>query len=119
MGKWWKKKSGLSDVAPATGVPAPWQGDVLLMCEKCLGKLDGDDRKNLRRWFKDRLAQDGLRKQYRLAETSCLDLCPKGRVTMVIGRDLAGPAPLVFPVAPGDDLEPVYQRLTGRAAKET
>ena len=97
--------------------PAKWGTDVLLVCQRCAGKLaDGigaDGRTTLRQWFKERLGSVGRQKALRVVETSCLGLCPEGRITVAIGRELAAEPPLLRSVATEADKETIYRLALG------
>lgn len=94
--------------------PAPWS-DVVLICAKCAAKL-GRGRKGkteLRGEVKHALKLSGLSKSVRVAEITCLDLCPKGGQTIATGRQLAkGSLTVVGPKADGED---VVKLLFGKA----
>jgi hypothetical protein len=76
-------------------VDAPVDIALVLVCEKC-GKHLGPDGKNasphlaskLKRCFKRRLE----RGQARAILTSCMDVCPEDRVTVVVVPSHRGPA---------------------------
>ena len=63
--------------------------EILLGCRKCGKKLDGGfgpaNRDTLARALKRELRQAG-RRTVRIVETKCLNLCPKGAVTVVAAR---------------------------------
>jgi hypothetical protein len=70
--------------------PAPFD-DVVLICSKCAAKL-GRGRKGktaLKGEVKDALKRLGLGKRVRVAEITCLDLCPKNGQTIALGSGLA------------------------------
>ncbi len=76
--------------AVSTEEPAPWS-DMVLICAKCAAKL-GRGRKGkteLRGEIKHALKREGLAKQVRVAETTCLDLCPKNGQTVATRQGLA------------------------------
>jgi hypothetical protein len=105
----------LSDATDPT--PAKWETDVLFVCLRCSGKLpDGigpDGRTTLRQWFKERLGSVGRRQALRVVETSCLGLCPDGRIAVAIGRELSGNPPMIRSVATEADRETVYRAALG------
>jgi hypothetical protein len=70
--------------------PAPFD-EVVLICSKCAAKL-GRGRKGkteLKGEVKAALKRFGLGKSVRVAEITCLDLCPKNGQTIALGRSLA------------------------------
>jgi hypothetical protein len=102
----------------ATGpTPAKWETDVLFVCLRCSGKLPGglapDGRTILRQWFKERLGSVGRGKTLRVVETSCLGLCPEGRIAVAIGRELAAEPPILRSVATEAEREAIYRAAVG------
>ncbi len=90
------------------------EGGLALVCEKCLNvrfpedfpEHAGDERLQLRGWLKDRLKSEGLWGPIRATGTTCLDVCAKGRVTV-----------LIDPIASGGQQRcMVFDALEGREA---
>ncbi len=85
---------------------APWS-EVVMVCAKCAAKL-GRGRKGkteLRGEIKHALKRQGLGKTVRVAETTCLDLCPKNGQTVATRSGLAEGRLSVFgPQAEGDEV---------------
>jgi predicted metal-binding protein len=69
---------------------AAWQ-DLIVLCRKCGGKLKGgfgdDGRDDLRDALRDELRAVGRRRDFRIIETGCLGICPKGGVVAMRGSD--------------------------------
>lgn len=69
---------------------ASWQ-DLVILCRKCGGKLDGgfgdDGRDDLRSALRDGLREAGRRRDIRIIETGCLGICPKGGVVTLRGSE--------------------------------
>jgi len=120
-GQGWRAAPIASNSAPSADAtdptPAKWETDVLFVCLRCSGKLpDGigpDGRTTLRQWFKERLGSVGRQKALRVVETSCLGLCPDGRIAVAIGRELSGDLPMIRSVATEADRETVYRAALG------
>jgi len=97
--------------------PAKWETDVLFVCQRCSTKLPGgiaaDGRTTLRQWFKERLGSVGRGKALRVVETSCLGLCPEGRIAVAIGRELSADPAVIRSVATEADREAVYRLALG------
>jgi hypothetical protein len=98
----------------ATGpTPASWETDVLFVCLRCSGKLPGglaeDGRTTLRQWVRDKMTAEGRRKALRVVETSCLGLCPEGRIAVAIGRELAAEPAIIRSVETEGDREAIYR----------
>ncbi|MGC2660357.1 MAG: hypothetical protein WA324_20585 [Bryobacteraceae bacterium] len=67
--------------------PPTWQGDLLLACRKCQKKLKGEPR--LRALAKLKKTIKRHNKQHpgaplHLISVPCMDLCPKGAVTICL-----------------------------------
>jgi hypothetical protein len=93
-------------------------GGLALVCEKCTAQrfvedfpeFAGDERLELKRWLKDRLKAEGKWGPIRVVMTSCLDVCARGRVTILIDPVASGNAQtcLAFDVF---DREAIYERI--------
>lgn len=91
--------------------PTPWR-DVVLVCRKCVRKLDGEGfgperDQALPRALKAELRQAGRRRDVQVVETKCLGLCPKGAVSVMAGHR---PGQLLA-VAPGTPAQAILARL--------
>jgi predicted metal-binding protein len=85
---------------------APFK-DVILVCSKCAAKLGRGHKgkTELRSELKSALKRLGLAKKIRVADTTCLDLCPKNGQTVALGRELAaGRLRVVGADADGEDV---------------
>jgi NADH:ubiquinone oxidoreductase subunit E len=66
----------------------PWSEAVVMVCTKCSRRIVGDEaladsmKKTLKSAFKDA----GLGKSVRTVTSSCLDICPSGRVAIAVMR---------------------------------
>lgn len=70
---------------------APWKS-CIAVCQKCAGKLNAlEDRQpddlagaktRLRAGLKELIAERDLKKEVRAVDTSCLDVCPEGLITV-------------------------------------
>ncbi len=71
---------------------APWKGQLLLACRKCQKKLKHSGRKNelskLKKALKKRAKHDEDAPRLYVIEVSCLNLCPKGGITVCTQRQL-------------------------------
>ncbi len=109
-------------------VTPPWlRSGVVLVCDKCsrtripeespeiaarLGDFD------LRAWLKSELKAHGAWGPIRVVSASCLDICAKGRVTVVIAP-AGGAAPETFVVDPLDERQAVYDAIVARLGSDT
>ncbi len=91
---------------------ADWD-DVLFICSEC---MHGDDElSTLRKWLKRELKARGLKKHLRIAECSCLDLCPKRGVVLALGSELAGDGKKLRVHRRGDDPQALLDWLAHTA----
>ena len=69
---------------------ASWQ-DLVILCRKCGGKLDGGfgdkGRHGLRSVLREGLREAGRRRDFRIVETGCLGICPDGGVVALLGSE--------------------------------
>ena len=72
--------------------PAPWKGQLVLVCRKCQNKLKHGGKKNglakLKKALKKRGRQDEDGLRLHVVDVSCLKLCPKGGVTVCTQQQL-------------------------------
>jgi predicted metal-binding protein len=98
--------------------PAPWKGELLLVCTKCTKKLKKHDSPfaNIRKWFKKRgkQADDGL--TVRVIGVNCVKMCPKGGITVATQQQLGQSPAQVSIVRSEADLEALYANLSGNPA---
>jgi hypothetical protein len=80
-----KKSKHHGAIEPAE---AGWS-DLILLCGKCAGKLSGN--KDARSALRHALKRAGRAKQVRIAETTCLDICPDDGIA-ACALDRAGQA---------------------------
>ncbi|MFZ1018892.1 MAG: hypothetical protein WAN39_13580 [Candidatus Cybelea sp.] len=64
---------------------------------------------HLRNWLKERLKADGRWGEIRAINTSCMDVCARGRVTLCI--EPSDRPPRVMVVDPFEDREAVYAAI--------
>jgi predicted metal-binding protein len=78
--------------ALARTYPAPWKGQLVLVCRKCQNKLKHGGKKNglakLKKALKKRGRQDEDALRLHVVDVSCLKLCPKGGVTVCTQQQL-------------------------------
>ena len=78
---------------PIKPARAPWL-DVILVCAKCARKAG---RKRFAKELKGALKGSSSGRPARVVEVGCLDLCPKRRLTLATGPDLAAGRLWVLP----------------------
>lgn len=94
------------------------QSGLVLVCERCFKERipDEDPDKaaaigdfNLRDWLKMRLKEDGYWGRIRAISTSCMDVCARRRVTVVIAPAGENAREQAFVVDPLADREELYR----------
>jgi hypothetical protein len=99
-------------------------GGLALVCEKCLNvrfaedfpEHAGDERLQLRAWLKERLKADGYWGAVRATGTTCLDVCAKGRVTVLIDPVARGGEQKLLVFDPLEDRELIYDTIVRELA---
>lgn len=83
----WRMGSGTKE-AKVEDVEAPVQESMLWICEKCgfklAGKNDENPSRSLQKLVKKRLSEEGRKRQVRAMVTSCMNICPKGKISACI-----------------------------------
>ena len=74
-------------------VTPKWHSAAFLICDKCGSKLAPSPEApnpsgELRKWLKEELKTRGAWGKVRVLGSSCMDICPKGSVTVGILSDL-------------------------------
>lgn len=102
------------------------QGGLALVCEKCLNvrfgedfpEHAGDERLHLRAWLKDRLKADGHWGAIRATGTTCLDVCAKGRVTVLLDPVGRGGEQKCLVLNPLEEREQLYELIVSELAPQ-
>src|SRR5579864_4847651 len=96
---------------------------LVLICERCykerIPEEDPDKAAeigdfNLREWLKTRLKEDGHWGKIRAISTSCMDVCARRRVTVVIDPQVDEKATEAFVIDPTTDREALYTTIVNR-----
>jgi predicted metal-binding protein len=96
---------------------------LVLICERCykerIPEEDPDKAAeigtfHLRDWLKTRLKEDGHWGRVRAVNTSCMDVCARRRVTVVIDPQTGDKATEAFVVDPVADREALYTTIVNR-----
>lgn len=99
---------------------------LVLVCERCSKERipEEDPAKaaeigdfHLRDWLKKRLKEDGYWGKVRAVNTSCLDVCARERVTVVIDPQQPDKPSQMFVVDPIPDREALYREIVSRLVK--
>jgi predicted metal-binding protein len=96
---------------------------LVLVCERCYKERipEEDPEKaaeigdfRLRDWLKTRLKEDGHWGKVRAISTSCMDVCARRRVTVVIDPQTDGKSSEAFVIDPVADRETLYATIVDR-----
>lgn len=99
---------------------------LVLVCERCYKERipDEDPDKaaeigdfNLRDWLKKRLKAEGHWGKVRAISTSCMDVCARRRVTVVIDPQVDGEEAEAFVLDPVVDREAFYAKIVERLGR--
>ena len=99
---------------------------LVLVCERCfkerIPEEDPDKAAeigdfNLRDWLKTRLKEDGYWGKVRAISTSCMDVCARRRVTVVIDKQTGTKSTEAFVVDPVVDRDSFYQTIVDRLSE--
>ena len=101
-------------------------GGLALICQKCLDvrfpedfpEHAGDERLHLREWLKDRLKAEGHWGPVRATGSTCLDVCAKGRVTILLDPIGKGGEQRCLVFDPLEDREQIYQTIVATLSPE-
>ncbi|MBH8562209.1 (2Fe-2S) ferredoxin domain-containing protein [Nostoc sp. CENA67] len=100
-------------------VSSRWGSGLVLVCSQCAKERSpsGSDQRgataseDLQNWLKSRLKFEGLWGEFRVVSTSCLGVCPKGRVAVVLGNHAGGDNCQCLIVDPQSDRELLYSHI--------
>lgn len=96
---------------------------LVLVCERCSKeRIPEEDPQtaaamggfHLRDWLKERLKADGYWGGVRVVNTSCLDICARRMVTVLVDPQTPDRSPEAFVVDPLTDRETLYRTIVER-----
>ena len=89
-----------------------WESGLVLVCSQCANEQSGSTAsEELENWLKSRLKFEGLWGEFRVVSTSCLGVCPRMGITVVIvSNGSASNSPCLI-VNPQSDRELLYSRI--------
>ncbi|MEH2273983.1 MAG: (2Fe-2S) ferredoxin domain-containing protein [Nostoc sp.] len=89
-----------------------WESGLVLVCSQCANEQSGSTAsEELENWLKSRLKFEGLWGEFRVVNTSCLGVCPRMGITVVIvNNGSVGNSPCLI-VNPQSDRELLYSRI--------
>ncbi len=89
-----------------------WESGLVLVCSQCANEQSGSTAsENLENWLKSRLKSEGLWGEFRVVNTSCLGVCPKSGITVVIVSNGSGGNSPCLIVNPHSERELLYSRI--------
>jgi hypothetical protein len=100
--------------------PVWLRGGIAVVCEKCtreryvedFPEAAGDERLNIKGYLKDRLKAEGRWGPIRVVTSSCLDVCARGAVTVLLaGLENATTDPRCVVVDPLTGREALYAAI--------
>lgn len=99
---------------------------LVLVCERCSKeRIPEEDPQiaaamgdfHLRDWLKRRLKEDGHWGKVRAINTSCMDVCARGRVTVLVDPQTDGQPAEAFVVDPIADRDELYRAIVDRLVR--
>ncbi|MEH2207505.1 MAG: (2Fe-2S) ferredoxin domain-containing protein [Nostoc sp.] len=89
-----------------------WESGLVLVCSQCANeRLGSTTSEDLENWLKSRLKFEGLWGDFRVVSTSCLGVCPRMGITVVIvSNGSHGNSPCLI-VNPQSDRELLYSYI--------
>jgi hypothetical protein len=106
---------------PIVDIKPVWlRGGIAVVCDKCTREryvedfpdAAGDERLDVKGYLKGRLKAEGRWGPIRVVSSSCLDVCARGSVTVVLARtDDATVQPRCIVVDPLDGREALYEAI--------
>jgi predicted metal-binding protein len=109
-----KRKNEETGLVQLRSYPAPWQGELVLVCTKCTKKLKRrkDGGLNVRKWLKKRSKKSGNGLELRVIGVNCVKMCPKDGITIATQKQLGREPAEVSIVYSEGDLEALYAQLS-------
>lgn len=87
------------------------QANLVFVCSQCAPELPHRGltaAEELQNWLKTRLKFEKLSRKFRVVSTSCLGVCPNGRVAVVLGSDASSGKMRCLIIDPQGDREQLY-----------
>ncbi|RCJ21865.1 hypothetical protein A6770_04315 [Nostoc minutum NIES-26] len=106
---------------PISTVSPRWEASgLVLVCSQCGKEQPASSHRtsrsstaseDLQNWLKTRLKFEGLWGEFRVVSTSCLGVCPKARVVVVLDSNAGGGKSQCLIVNPQSDRELLYSYI--------
>ncbi|MCC5603526.1 (2Fe-2S) ferredoxin domain-containing protein [Nostoc favosum] len=97
-----------------------WESGLVLVCSQCANERSNSFHptsksstasEDLENWLKSRLKFEGLWGEFRVVSTSCLGICPKSGITVVIVSNGSGGNSPCLIVNPHSDRKLLYSHI--------
>ncbi|MEH1967230.1 (2Fe-2S) ferredoxin domain-containing protein [Nostoc sp.] len=89
-----------------------WESGLVLVCSQCANEQSGSTAsEDLENWLKSRLKFEGLWGKFRVVSTSCLGVCPRMGITVVLVSNRSGDNSPCLIVNPQSDRELLYSYI--------
>ncbi|MGF1937425.1 MAG: (2Fe-2S) ferredoxin domain-containing protein [Nostoc sp. ChiQUE02] len=89
-----------------------WESGLVLVCSQCANEQSGSTAsEDLENWLKSRLKFEGLWGEFRVVSTSCLGVCPRMGITVVLVSNRSGGNRPCLIVNPQSDRELLYSYI--------
>ncbi|MEH1874202.1 (2Fe-2S) ferredoxin domain-containing protein [Nostoc sp.] len=90
-----------------------WESGLVLVCSQCANERSKSSTasEDLENWLKSRLKFEGLWGEFRVVSSSCLGICPKSGITVVIVSNGSGGNSPCLIVNPHSDSELLYSYI--------
>jgi hypothetical protein len=93
-------------------VAVQWESGLVLVCSQCGNEQSGSTASaDLENWLKSRLKFEGLWGEFRVVSTSCLGVCPKSGITVVVVSNATGGNSPCLIINPQSDRQLLYSYI--------
>jgi hypothetical protein len=93
-------------------VAVQWESGLVLVCSQCGNEQSGSTASaDLENWLKSRLKFEGLWGEFRVVSTSCLGVCPKSGITVVVVSNATGGKSPCLIINPQSDRQLLYSYI--------
>lgn len=93
--------------------PAPWKGAPVFACAKCSRKIRKHGGhlgiKQLKKFFRQRSKSNPDLPEIEIIPTGCMDLCPKGAITVTTPKALDHHPPRVYLIRDERECDALYK----------
>lgn len=101
--------------------PAPWKGELVLVCSKCTRKWKKHGEKNdyidVKKGLKSRFKRSKNAQKVRILSINCVKMCPKNAATVATQEQLGRSPAEVSIIRTEADLDALYAQLIRHTGK--